>query len=150
MVIIVTIVTQGARVPQNFRGALSGSLFISNGVPQAIGVISFGETIPSALKQASLTRYSVCLPYVERPCELAPHADGRVDHNSLLIYGSLRKPTLDRFSQVTHYSTFVSMGACMVVAIAGFLCFGDKTVGNVLVRDDLTRAEASLINHTAE
>lgn len=55
------------------------------------------------------------------------------DHNSLLIYGSLKKPTLDRFAQVTHYSTFVSMVACMAVALAGFLSFGDKTLGNVLV-----------------
>lgn len=57
------------------------------------------------------------------------------DHNSLLIYGSLKKPTLDRFAQVTHYSTFISMVACMAVALAGFLSFGDKTMGNVLVID---------------
>lgn len=55
------------------------------------------------------------------------------DHNSLLIYGSLRTPTLDRFSQVTHYSTFISMIACLTVALAGFLTFGDKTLGNLLV-----------------
>ncbi len=54
------------------------------------------------------------------------------DHNSLLIYGSLRKPTLDRFAKVTHYSTAVSMVACMIMALAGFLTFGDKTKGNVL------------------
>ena len=56
------------------------------------------------------------------------------DHNSLLIYGSLRTPTMDRFAQVTHYSTFVSMLACMAVALAGFVTFGDKTMGNVLVK----------------
>ncbi|EPS35724.1 hypothetical protein H072_10877 [Dactylellina haptotyla CBS 200.50] len=54
------------------------------------------------------------------------------DHNSLLIYGSLRKPTLDRFARVTHYSTGISMVACMAMAFAGFLTFGDKTMGNVL------------------
>ncbi|KAF3200289.1 hypothetical protein TWF192_009414 [Orbilia oligospora] len=54
------------------------------------------------------------------------------DHNSLLIYGSLRKPTLDRFARVTHYSTGISMVACMGMAFAGFLTFGDKTMGNVL------------------
>ncbi|PHH63131.1 hypothetical protein CDD81_6282 [Ophiocordyceps australis] len=53
-------------------------------------------------------------------------------HNSLLIYGSLRTPTIDNFSRVTHYSTSVSMLACLVVALAGFLTFGDKTLGNVL------------------
>ncbi|KAI0806462.1 transmembrane amino acid transporter family protein [Xylaria sp. FL0064] len=53
-------------------------------------------------------------------------------HNSLLIYGSLKTPTIDRFAKVTHYSTGVSMIACLVMALAGFLTFGDKTLGNVL------------------
>ncbi|KAK4102657.1 acid protease [Parathielavia hyrcaniae] len=53
-------------------------------------------------------------------------------HNSLLIYGSLEKPTIDRFSKVTHVSTAVSMLACLLMALAGFLTFGDKTQGNVL------------------
>lgn len=53
-------------------------------------------------------------------------------HNSLLIYGSLRTPTLDRFSAVTHYSTFVSCLACLIMALTGFLTFGDLTKGNVL------------------
>ncbi|KAI0426311.1 transmembrane amino acid transporter family protein [Xylaria sp. FL1042] len=53
-------------------------------------------------------------------------------HNSLLIYGSLKTPTIDRFATVTHYSTGVSMIACLVMALAGFLTFGDKTLGNVL------------------
>ncbi|KAH8697227.1 putative amino acid transporter [Talaromyces proteolyticus] len=53
-------------------------------------------------------------------------------HNSLLIYGSLKKPTLNRFATVTHYSTGVSMVMCLVMGIAGFLSFGSKTQGNVL------------------
>ncbi|KAI1487939.1 aspartic peptidase domain-containing protein [Biscogniauxia mediterranea] len=53
-------------------------------------------------------------------------------HNSLLIYGSLKTPTIDRFATVTHYSTGVSMLACLVMALAGFLTFGDRTKGNVL------------------
>ncbi|KAI1083923.1 transmembrane amino acid transporter protein-domain-containing protein [Whalleya microplaca] len=53
-------------------------------------------------------------------------------HNSLLIYGSLKTPTLDRFATVTHYSTGISMLACLTMALAGFLTFGDKTMGNVL------------------
>ena len=55
-----------------------------------------------------------------------------LDHNSLLIYGSLKKPTMDRFARVTHYSTSISMVACLAMALAGFLSFGDKTQGNVL------------------
>jgi sodium-coupled neutral amino acid transporter 11 len=53
-------------------------------------------------------------------------------HNSLLIYGSLKKPTLDRFAKVTHFSTSISMIACLVMALAGYLTFGSKTQGNVL------------------
>src|SRR6201992_1442720 len=53
-------------------------------------------------------------------------------HNSLLIYGSLKKPTLDRFAKVTHYSTGISMVACLVLGLAGYLTFGVKTQGNVL------------------
>lgn len=53
-------------------------------------------------------------------------------HNSLLIYGSLKTPTIDNFSRVTHYSTGISMLACLVLALGGFLTFGDKTLGNVL------------------
>ncbi|KAF7618344.1 hypothetical protein AFLA_007241 [Aspergillus flavus NRRL3357] len=54
------------------------------------------------------------------------------DHNSLLIYGSLKKPTLDRFARVTHYSTGVSLAMCLTMGISGFLFFGSQTQGNVL------------------
>lgn len=85
----------------------------------------------SKLSALSLLRsYAVNHPHspsaIQRP-------DKRyVDHNSLLIYGSLKTPTLDRFARVTHYSTFISMCACLLMAISGFLTFGDKTAGNVL------------------
>ncbi|ORY91585.1 transmembrane amino acid transporter protein-domain-containing protein [Leucosporidium creatinivorum] len=53
-------------------------------------------------------------------------------HNSLLIYGSLRVPTLDRFAQVTHVSTALSVIACLCMSTSGFLVFTDKTPGNIL------------------
>lgn len=53
-------------------------------------------------------------------------------HNSLLIYDSLKKPTIDRFATVTHWSTGVSMIACIAMGVGGFLVFKDKTKGNVL------------------
>ena len=59
-------------------------------------------------------------------------ADELSDHNSLLIYGSLKKPTIDRFACVTHYSTFTSMIACLTMALTGFISFGEKTQGNIL------------------
>ncbi|KAL4785753.1 transmembrane amino acid transporter protein-domain-containing protein [Aspergillus varians] len=53
-------------------------------------------------------------------------------HNSLLIYGSLKKPTLDRFATVTHYSTGISLIMCILMGVSGFLFFGSETQGNVL------------------
>ncbi|GIZ43304.1 hypothetical protein CKM354_000653600 [Cercospora kikuchii] len=53
-------------------------------------------------------------------------------HNSLLIYGSLRTPTMDRFAKVTHWSTSISMVACLIMALSGYLTFGSYTQGNVL------------------
>lgn len=53
-------------------------------------------------------------------------------HNSLLIYGSLKTPTLDRFTKVTHISTAISLVACSTLATSAFLVFTDKTQGNIL------------------
>jgi sodium-coupled neutral amino acid transporter 11 len=53
-------------------------------------------------------------------------------HNSLMIFESLKTPTLDRFAWVTHWSTGVSMGFCMIMGVGGFLIFKDQTKGNVL------------------
>ncbi|KAL3481602.1 amino acid transporter [Aspergillus californicus] len=98
-IIVVAIVTQGFRVPQESRGDVKSLLFVNSGFFQAVGVISFAF---------------VC------------------HHNSLLIYGSLKKPTLDRFATVTHYSTAVSLVMCLVMGISGFMFFGSETQGNVL------------------
>lgn len=44
LVIIITVISQGTRIPANLRGDLQGSLFINSGIFQAIGVISFGKS----------------------------------------------------------------------------------------------------------
>ncbi|KDN46202.1 hypothetical protein RSAG8_04429, partial [Rhizoctonia solani AG-8 WAC10335] len=53
-------------------------------------------------------------------------------HNSLLIYGSMHTPTMDRFDRVTHVAAGVSLIACLTMAIPAFLVFTDRTQGNVL------------------
>ncbi|CCX33066.1 transmembrane amino acid transporter [Pyronema domesticum] len=53
-------------------------------------------------------------------------------HNSLLIYNSLRTPTLNRFSRVTHFSTTISCLLCLLMALSGFFTFRSRTQGNVL------------------
>lgn len=42
-IIVIAVITQGAQVPAEMKGDLSGHLIISDGFFQAIGVISFGE-----------------------------------------------------------------------------------------------------------
>ena len=39
---------------------------------------------------------------------------------------------MDRFAKVTHFSTSISMVACLAMALAGYLNFGSLTQGNVL------------------
>lgn len=53
-------------------------------------------------------------------------------HNSLLIYGSMKTPTIDRFTLVTHVSTLFSLFSCCVLAISAFWVFTNKTQGNIL------------------
>jgi sodium-coupled neutral amino acid transporter 11 len=45
LVIIVTVVTQGAIVDSELRGNLKGLLFVNDGFFQAVGVISFGMVL---------------------------------------------------------------------------------------------------------
>ncbi|EER43566.1 amino acid transporter [Histoplasma capsulatum H143] len=118
VVIVITVIIEGIRAPNDLRGDQLPLIFSqSNGFFQAVGVISFGKYWSN--------RNYLCLPYDN--ITLSP-----LDHNSLLIYGSLKKPTMDRFALVTHYSTGISMVMCLIMAIAGFLAFGEKTKGNVL------------------
>ena len=51
---------------------------------------------------------------------------------AVLIYGSLRTPTIDRFARVTHVSTMISVFACLCMSTSGFLVFTDRTQGNIL------------------
>jgi hypothetical protein len=72
LIIILTVITQGATVPSDLRGDLRGELFINSGFFQAVGVISFGKPslpplpriqLPTTLA-AQLTfvgNHSICL-----------------------------------------------------------------------------------------
>lgn len=45
LVIIITVITQGAREAPELKGDVKGSLFVKSGIFQAIGVISFGNSL---------------------------------------------------------------------------------------------------------
>jgi sodium-coupled neutral amino acid transporter 11 len=53
-------------------------------------------------------------------------------HNSFMIYGSLKRPTLDRWNLVTHLSTGISCVLSLAMALSGYLIFGQKTEANIL------------------
>ncbi|WFD35794.1 hypothetical protein MCUN1_002659 [Malassezia cuniculi] len=53
-------------------------------------------------------------------------------HNSLLIYSSLKVPSMDTFRVITHYSTMISAVAALTMSVAGYWSFEDKTLANVL------------------
>lgn len=44
LVILITVVTQGTKLPASEKGDISKSLYINSGIFQAIGVISFGRS----------------------------------------------------------------------------------------------------------
>lgn len=50
-------------------------------------------------------------------------------HNSFLIFGSLKQPSLNRFATVTHWSMGIAFFTCFALAVSGYLVFTDKTVG---------------------
>lgn len=103
MIIIVTsVIIEGAKVTPELRGSSSPSV-----------------------------RFSVITPRITEAIGVISFAFV-CHHNSLLIYGGLRTPTLDRFAYVTHISTLVSLVACLTLAVPAFLIFTDKTHGNIL------------------
>ena len=117
VIIVFTVVSEGPNVPEEYRGTKIRLTPSGFGIFQAIGVISFGIPPPTHAT-------------VERKCGLI--VAFVCHHNSLLIYGALKKPTIDRFSTVTHFSTGLSLVACLIMALAGVLVFKDKTMGNIL------------------
>jgi len=87
--------------------------------------------VPPELKGDASQRFTVLAPGVFQAIGVISFAFV-CHHNSLLIYGSLRTPTLDRFTKVTHISTAVSLVACCTLAISAYVVFTDKTQGNIL------------------
>ncbi|KIL66200.1 hypothetical protein M378DRAFT_75428 [Amanita muscaria Koide BX008] len=96
-----------------------------------ISVLIEGPHVPQELKGDPSKRFSILEPGIFQSIGVISFAFV-CHHNSLLIYGSLRTPTLDRFAKVTHISTFISLVSCLILAISAFLVFTNKTRGNIL------------------
>jgi solute carrier family 38 (sodium-coupled neutral amino acid transporter), member 11 len=96
-----------------------------------ISVIVEGAQVPPETRGSPDARFSIIGPGIFQAIGVISFAFV-CHHNSLLIYGSLNTPTLDRFAAVTHVSTFLSLVSCCTLAISAFLVFTDKTQGNIL------------------
>ncbi|KAF8313105.1 hypothetical protein DL93DRAFT_2081473 [Clavulina sp. PMI_390] len=105
--------------------ALVGMLII------VLSVVIEGEHVTEDLKGDPSQRYTFIGSEVFQAIGVISFAFV-CHHNSLLIYGSLNTPTLDRFAAVTHVSTAISLVFCLLLGLAGFLVFTDKTQGNIL------------------
>ncbi|MCO5565632.1 hypothetical protein L7F22_019306 [Adiantum nelumboides] len=97
-----------------------------------ITVIVRGPAMPAELKGDPSLRFTVInISNVVRSIAVISFAFV-CHHNSLLIYGSLKEPSMDRFGKVTHYSTAIAAAALVSMSLAGYWTFTDKTLGNVL------------------
>ncbi|XP_006461096.1 hypothetical protein AGABI2DRAFT_221574 [Agaricus bisporus var. bisporus H97] len=104
-----------------------------------ITVVVEGPKVPAELKGDPSKKWSIAGPGIFQAIGVISFAFV-CHHNSLLIFGSLRTPSLDRFARVTHISTSISFISCAILAVAGFTVFTDKTQGNILnnfPKDDL-------------
>ncbi|KAF8274551.1 AAAP amino acid permease [Lactarius quietus] len=105
--------------------ALCGMLII------VCAVIFEGPLVSPLLKGDPSKRFSFVEPGIFQAIGVISFAFV-CHHNSLLIYGSLKTPTLDRFATVTHVSTALSFVACTTMAVSGYVVFTDRTQGNIL------------------
>ncbi|KAM6502281.1 Transmembrane amino acid transporter domain containing protein [Amanita muscaria] len=96
-----------------------------------ISVLIEGPRVPQELKGDPSKRFSILEPGIFQSIGVISFAY-ICHHNSLIIYASLRNPTLGRFAKVTHISMLISLVVCMTLGISAFLVFTNKTQGNIL------------------
>ncbi|GAA5866457.1 hypothetical protein JCM3774_004690 [Rhodotorula dairenensis] len=134
--VVTTILTVGVSYPLSLYRDIeklshASALALVSMVVIVISVGVRGPTVEDALKGESSERWTFLESGVFEAIGVISFAFV-CHHNSLLIYGSLKQPTLDRFAQVTHVSTTLSVVACLCMSISGFLVFTNRTQGNIL------------------
>ncbi|WFC97009.1 hypothetical protein MBRA1_003676 [Malassezia brasiliensis] len=97
-----------------------------------IAVVVRGPAMPAELKGDPSLRFTIVHPAkIIRSISVISFAFV-CHHNSLLIYGSLKEPSMDKFKTITHYSTLIAAVAALSMSVAGYWSFEDKTLSNVL------------------
>lgn len=97
-----------------------------------IAVIIRGPAMPAELKGDPSLRFTIVnVTNLVRSISVISFAFV-CHHNSLLIYGSLKEPSMNKFGKVTHYSTIIAAAATIAMSVAGYWSFEEKTLSNVL------------------
>ncbi|RCH98462.1 hypothetical protein CU097_011572 [Rhizopus azygosporus] len=96
-----------------------------------IAVAIEGPQMPSSVRGSSALRFNIINNEAFQAIAVMSFAFV-CHHNSFLIFGSLRQPSLNRFATVTHWSMGIAFFTCLLLAVSGYWAFTDKTVGNIL------------------
>ncbi|CEG71051.1 Putative Genomic scaffold, msy_sf_7 [Rhizopus microsporus] len=96
-----------------------------------IAVAIEGPQMPSSIRGSSALRFNIINNEAFQAIAVMSFAFV-CHHNSFLIFGSLRQPSLNRFATVTHWSMGIAFFTCLLLAVSGYWAFTDKTVGNIL------------------
>ncbi|CUA66899.1 Vacuolar amino acid transporter 2 [Saccharomyces cerevisiae S288c] [Rhizoctonia solani] len=134
VILCTTCISYPLSLYRSIASLAKASTFALVGMLTIVGTVLFEEgRVSPDLKgsQAPSIKYSFIQPQIFQAIGVISFAFV-CHHNSLLIYGSMRTPTMDRFDRVTHVAAGVSLVACLTMAVPAFLVFTDRTQGNVL------------------
>ncbi|CAE6517984.1 unnamed protein product [Rhizoctonia solani] len=134
VVLCTTCISYPLSLYRSIASLAKASTFALIGMLTIVGTVLFEEgRVSPDLKgsQAPSIKYSFIQPQIFQAIGVISFAFV-CHHNSLLIYGSMRTPTMDRFDRVTHVAAGLSLVACITMAVPAFLVFTDRTQGNVL------------------
>ncbi|CAE6415316.1 unnamed protein product [Rhizoctonia solani] len=134
VILCTTCISYPLSLYRSIASLAKASTFALVGMLTIVGTVLFEEgRVSPDLKgsQAPSIKYSFIQPQIFQAIGVISFAFV-CHHNSLLIYGSMRTPTMDRFDRVTHVAAGVSLVACLTMALPAFLVFTDRTQGNVL------------------
>ncbi|XP_016097756.1 putative sodium-coupled neutral amino acid transporter 11 isoform X1 [Sinocyclocheilus grahami] len=125
LAILITVVVRAATLGPQIPASDDAWVFARWNAIQAVAVMCFGEVLLSVnifqlkyLFQSKLWRVSYFSAFI---CH----------HNSFMIYGSLREPTLSSWSLVTHVSVGSAVLVSVVFAAAGYVTFTGYTQGDI-------------------
>lgn len=135
--VIISMVTLFISYPLSLQrniAALSKASFLAliSMVIIVFSVVIKGPMLASSWKSEAFTYKSIFItPEIFRGISVISFALV-CHHNTSFIFLSMKNRSIQKFSRLTHISTFVSVLFCMLMGYSGFGVFGEKTKGNIL------------------